>query len=193
MPYADPFFDKINAVGGITIALLSYVFGEHWSLFFAFLCLNVGDWVTGWMKSYISHKESSVKGIAGILKKLGYWILICVAFGSSVIFIKIGIILGIDLRMTTLLGWFVLASLIVNETRSILENLVECGYTIPKFLVKGLEIADKMINSDGFIDIDETDETPDLYHLTVTTPIEEVKGKDELRIKINPSKDWRDT
>ena len=43
---------------------------------------------------------------------------------------------------------------LVNEIRSICENLVEMGVDVPKILIKGLEVADKAINKDGE-DIDE--------------------------------------
>ena len=92
-------------------------------------------------------KENSVKGWQGVLKKLGYWIMIMVAFGASAVFIEIGKAIGVNLGITTLLGWFVLASLIINEIRSILENFVEAGYNVPTILVKGLEVADKVVNS----------------------------------------------
>ena len=57
--------------------------------------------------------------------------------------------LGIDFHVTTLLGWFVLASLCINEVRSIIENLVQCGYSVPSVLTKGLEVADKIVNEDN--------------------------------------------
>lgn len=135
-----------NAVAGSVVAVLSYLLGPHWILFALFLGLNVADWLTGWMKSRIAHKESSSAGWKGVLKKLGYWIMIVVAFGASTAFIEIGVTIGIDLGITTLLGWFVLASLLVNEIRSILENFVEMGYKVPRILVNGLEVADKKIN-----------------------------------------------
>ena len=128
--------------------MLSYILGEHWFLFVAFLGLNVADWITGWMKSRINKKENSMAGWKGILKKLGYWLMIMVAFGSSAVFVEIGNAIGIDLGITTLLGWFVLASLLVNEIRSICENFVEAGYNVPTILIKGLEVADKVVNQD---------------------------------------------
>ena len=147
MNYAAPIIDGYNAIVGAVVAVLSYVLGEHWILFVAFLLLNVGDWITGWMKSRMAGKENSVKGWQGALKKLGYWIMIMVAFGASAVFIEIGKAIHINLGVTTLLGWFVLASLIINEIRSILENFVEAGYNVPTILVKGLEVADKVVNS----------------------------------------------
>ncbi len=142
------YMDTYNAITGAIIAFLTFIFGEHWILFALFLFFNVVDFITGWMKSRLNKKENSAKGLTGVLKKLGYWIMIMISFSASVLFIEIGNTLGIDLGITTLLGWFVLASLAINELRSIVENLVEAGYNIPNVLTKGLEVADKMINKE---------------------------------------------
>ena len=149
MNYAEEIIDGYNAIAGAIVAVLSYILGEHWILFAAFLLLNVADWITGWMKSKMANKENSVRGWKGVLKKLGYWRMIMVAFGASAIFIEIGKAIGVDLGITTLLGWFVLASLLINEIRSILENFVEAGFNVPIILIKGLEVADKVVNKDG--------------------------------------------
>lgn len=148
MNYAEPIIDGYNAIVGTVIAVLSFVLGEHWILFVAFLLLNIADWITGWMKSRIAGKENSQAGWKGVLKKLGYWLMIMVAFGASAVFIEIGRAIGIDLGITTLLGWFVLASLLINEIRSIVENFVEAGFNVPRILITGLEVADKVVNKD---------------------------------------------
>lgn len=142
------YMDTYNAIVGGIVAVLSFVFGEHWILFAIFLLFNIADWLTGWMKSRMAGKENSMKGWQGVLKKLGYWLMILVAFAASAVFIEIGNTLGMDLGITTLLGYFVLASLLVNELRSILENFVEAGYNVPTVLVKGLEVADKVVNQE---------------------------------------------
>lgn len=147
MDFATPFIDKFNAIVGGVVAIVSYILGEHWLLFAAFLALNIADWVTGWMKSRMTGKENSTKGWKGVLKKLGYWIMIAVAFGMGAVFIHIGDTLHLDLQVTSLLGWFVLASLLINEIRSILENFVEAGYKVPDILVKGLAVAEKVVGS----------------------------------------------
>lgn len=145
--------NKINLiVGGIT-AVLSYIFGKHWILFLFFLLLNFGDYLTRWIAARLTKTENSKAGWIGILKKLGYWVMIALGFGMSSIFIEIGNTIGINLEITTFIGWFVLATLIVNEIRSILENLVEGGYKIPPVLIKGLEVANKAI--DGRIKIED--------------------------------------
>ena len=148
MKYANAIIDSYNAAVGAIVAVSSYILGEHWILFVAFLLLNVADWLTGWMKSRMAGKENSVRGWKGVLKKLGYWLMIMVAFGASAVFIEIGVVIGIDLGITTLLGWFVLASLLINEIRSILENFVEAGFNVPNILIKGLEVADKVVNKE---------------------------------------------
>lgn len=75
--------------------------------------------------------------------------MIVVAFGASTAFIEIGNTIGIDLKITTLLGWFVLVSLLVNEIRSIIENFVEAGFDVPVILTKGFEVADEAINQEN--------------------------------------------
>ena len=43
------------------------------------------------------------------------------------------------------IGWFTLACYMVNELRSLIENLVEIGVNVPAVLVKGLDITEKLI------------------------------------------------
>ena len=54
--------DSYNAIVGSIVAVLSFVFGEHWILFAIFLLFNVADWITGWMKSRINNVENSSAG-----------------------------------------------------------------------------------------------------------------------------------
>lgn len=140
--------DTYNAILGAAVAVLSYILGEHWFLFVLFLLLNVIDWGTGWMKSRINNVENSKAGLKGVLKKLGYWLMIMVAFGASAAFVEIGKTIGVDLGITTLLGWFVLASLLVNEIRSVCENFTEMGIKVPRILTEGLEVANKVVNQE---------------------------------------------
>lgn len=136
-----------NVIAGGAVTLLTAILGPHWYLFAAFLLLNVFDWLTGWYKARKLKRESSSVGLAGIVKKLGYWVIIAVAFLMAGIFVLMGSdLLHINLSFLYLLGWFTLACLLVNEIRSILENLVECGYNVPKALIKGLAVTEKMLN-----------------------------------------------
>ena len=140
------FLDRYNALIGAVVAVLSAVLGVYWYLFAGYLALNVLDWLTGWYRSAKLHTESSKVGLRGILKKLGYWVIIIVAFMLPQLFVQFAHdAFGVDLSLLVSVGWLTLAMLIVNEIRSILENLVETGYNVPEVLVKGLAITEKMM------------------------------------------------
>ena len=142
----DKIINKANFLWGALVTMLSAIFGQFWYLFAAFLALNVVDYITGVTKSKITCKENSNKGWKGIAKKVGYWVVIAISFFMAVCFVDIGIKLGIDLGFLELVGWFTLATFIINEIRSILENLVIIGVDIPPFLIKGLEVASGLLD-----------------------------------------------
>ena len=157
MTNTNVFVDKYNLFMGMIVAFLTAVFGVYWYIFAAFLLLNVIDWLTGWYKARKKKEESSAVGAAGAIKKLGYWAVVLVAFIISGCFVSVGNdLLGINLSFLNLIGWWVLAMLIINEARSILENLVELGYKVPEVLIKGLAITEKLIEAG--IDILDTDD-----------------------------------
>ncbi len=140
------FADKYNAAAGAAVAIFTAIFGTYWYVFAAFLLLNVIDWITGWIKANKKKEESSTVGAIGVFKKLGYWAVVLVAFIISGVFVQFGNdMLGVDLSFLHLIGWWVLAMLIVNEARSILENLVELGYDVPEILIRGLAVTEKLI------------------------------------------------
>lgn len=144
-----PFTDTYNLATGMIVSIMTALFGIYWYIFAAYLLFNIMDWLTGWYRSRRKKTESSSEGLRGIIKKLGYWIIIAVAFLMSNIFVQLGNdILGINLDFLMMIGWFTLACLMVNEVRSILENLVECGYHVPSVLINGLDVADQMINQE---------------------------------------------
>lgn len=150
----DKIINKINLIGGAAVTLLSAVLGEYWYLFAAFAVLNVLDYITGIMKSRYTHTENSNKGLKGIMKKLGYWIVIGIAFFVAVAFRDVGAKIGVDFGFAVFIGWFTLCTFIINEIRSILENLVLIGVEVPRWLVSGLEVAHNKINdiADGMPD-----------------------------------------
>ena len=141
-------FDKINMLYGAIAAVGVAIFGKYWFLFLGFLILNVVDYVTGFVKAkYYKKNESSAVGAKGIWKKVSYWIVIGLAFFISNCFVYMGEIIGVNLEFVLLFGWFTLATYLVNEIRSILENLVEMNIKVPQFLIAGLEITQKLIDA----------------------------------------------
>ena len=124
-------------------------FGECYGvyLFGIYLLLNILDWLTGWYKARVKKETSSKAGLKGIVKKVGYWVILLIAFLIPYMFRRLGKdLLDIDLSYLSAMGWFTLANLLVHEIRSILENLIACGYRVPDVLKRGLEITEKVIN-----------------------------------------------
>lgn len=116
-------------------------------LFGIYLLLNVLDWLTGWYKARVKKEASSKAGLNGIIKKVGYWIILLIAFLIPYMFQRLGKdLLDMDLGYLSALGWFTLANLLINEIRSILENLIACGYQVAEILKRGLEITEKMLD-----------------------------------------------
>lgn len=141
-------FDKVNMIYGATAAIGVAILGKYWFLFAGFLILNVIDYVTGYCKAKFYNKnESSAIGAKGIFKKVWYWVVIGLAFFISTCFSYMGETIGINLSFVQLFGWFTLATYMINEIRSILENLVEMNVKVPQFLITGLEITQKLIDS----------------------------------------------
>lgn len=140
-------FNKISATLSIISTALTSFFGIEWILFLGYLILNILDYVTGTIKSKVTHTESSNKGLLGIVKKVCYWILILIAFLISFLLMQIGLKLNINLEFVMLFGWFTLACLIINESRSIIENLVEIGIDVPEILTKGLNVYESVLKS----------------------------------------------
>jgi len=131
-------YNRITNIISIFGATLTSILGAEWILFAGYLILNILDYITGTIKSKITKKESSNKGLIGIIKKICYWILIAISFLISYLLVHLGNKININLEFIMLFGWFTLTCLIINETRSILENLVEVGIKVPSFLSKGL-------------------------------------------------------
>lgn len=151
--------DSYNLCVGAVVSVLTAIFGIYWYVFVAYLCLNVFDWLSGWAKARKQGVESSAAGIHGIVKKTGYWVIIAIGFLIPNIFVGLGHDLwNVDLSVLNLLGWFTLCSLLINEIRSILENLVEMDYDVPNVLIKGLAVAQKVVDMGDDMLGDDTNE-----------------------------------
>lgn len=139
--------NKTNVMSGAVVTLASYMLGPYWFLFGIFLMLNVIDYTTGYIKAKFYKKNtSSAVGAKGIAKKVMYWLIILMAFLISVAFKQIGSMFGMDLGFVVFLGYLTLATYIVNETRSIIENAYEMNMKVPEWLIKGLDIVESKID-----------------------------------------------
>lgn len=141
------FIDKCNAVVGMLVTALTAILGTYWYVFVSYLALNVVDWVTGTWNARKKGESSSESGREGAKRKVGNWVIIGVAFLTADVLVKLaGDMLGLNVSFLIGIGWLVTCMLWINEVRSILENLVEMGYNVPEFLIKGLEVANKLVN-----------------------------------------------
>lgn len=140
-------FNRITSIISAIGTTLTSIFGSEWILFAGYLILNIADYITGTIKSKVNKQENSKKGLVGILKKICYWVLIVISFLISYLLVKLGIQININLEFIWAFGWFTLTCLIINESRSIIENFIEMKIYVPEFLKKGLEIYDNIINN----------------------------------------------
>jgi toxin secretion/phage lysis holin len=135
-------------IESIILAILIKVFGKYWYIFISYMIFNILDWMTGSLKAIKIKNLSSYMGIKGLMKKLGYWIVIWIAFSFSSMFVIIGKeILNINLTIMYSLGWFTFALLIVNEIISILENLVALNIKVPEILIRSLKVTDNILDN----------------------------------------------
>lgn len=141
------FLNRANVIGGAIVTALAAAFGQYWFLFLGLLLANIVDWITGWAKSSMKGESCSRVGAMGAMKKIGYWVVIGTAFFIGFAFEAMGESIGINLVFMDFVGWFTLANYLVNEIRSVLENLVEIGVPVPDFLVKGLKVAAEKIKA----------------------------------------------
>lgn len=94
------------------------------------------DYMSGMLRAWAQEQLSSRIGVKGIVKKLCYLLLICVA-GVVDWLIYSGLRkVGISLDFGFCFGLMVTIWLIVNELISILENLAALEVPMPSFLTK---------------------------------------------------------
>lgn len=140
--------DWYNLIVGTLIAILSNIFGPYWQIFMFYLLFNVLDYLTRWIAAHRTKTEESAKAETGIYKKVSLWVLIMVAFSAGYILtILVNDIFGGNINLLYI-GWVVLGMLMINEIRSICENLIDAGVAVPKIISKGLKVAESVINSE---------------------------------------------
>jgi toxin secretion/phage lysis holin len=93
------------------------------------------DYMSGMLKAWGRDELSSRVGLRGIVKKLSYLLLVCVA-GAVDWLVWSGLAkVGIRLDFGFCFGLIVIVWLIINELISILENLEALEVPMPRFLV----------------------------------------------------------
>lgn len=116
-------------------------------IFCSLFILNILDCLTGWYKAKVLKRENSKSGYKGIINKISIWILVLISFIVSFCLKQIKIIIPIDVGVSIYLGWLTLILLIINEARSIVENLIESNVKVPKWLSSSLEVYQNSVES----------------------------------------------
>lgn len=94
------------------------------------------DYISGMAKAYYKAELSSKTGIKGIVKKVCYLLVVCVAATIDWLLSSGLKKIGITIDINYLFGVIVSIWLIINELISILENLAVVGVPLPGFLTK---------------------------------------------------------
>lgn len=100
------------------------------------IVVMITDYASGMIKAWINAELSSKTGIKGIVKKVCYLLVVCVAAVVDWLLASGLAKIGINVEINYLFGVIVSIWLIINELISILENLATIGVPLPKFLVK---------------------------------------------------------
>ena len=128
--------DKVKAA---FIAAFSAIFGWLGILAVPVLILaglNVTDYITGIVASKRRNEQvTSDKGLWGIVKKVGMWILVVIGWAMDVLINYAGQYVGLTIKLPFVVATIVAVWLICNEIISILENLLDIGVAIPPFLL----------------------------------------------------------
>lgn len=97
------------------------------------------DYITGMVKAWMTASLSSEVGFKGIVKKMGYLLVVCVGMGIDWLVYTTVTTAGVEMRALLLFGMLACIWLIINELISILENLTIIGVPVPSFLFKIIE------------------------------------------------------
>lgn len=93
------------------------------------------DYGTGMAKAWNAGELCSRIGILGILKKLGYLVIVLAAMGVDYL-LRYGMAqVGVHIQVDFMLATIAAVWLIINELISILENVAALGVPVPGFLL----------------------------------------------------------
>lgn len=100
------------------------------------LVAMVLDYITGMSAAWVAGELSSRIGIRGIVKKLGYLVIIAVGMIADWAIQTGGQYIGFQVKMQGFFALLIIIWLLVNELLSILENLGKLGVPYPEWFVK---------------------------------------------------------
>lgn len=117
-----------GTISSVLFSVFSYLFGGIDSSFFVLVIVMIFDYLTGICKAIYFKTVNSRIGIKGIIKKVGYFLIV-----------SLSALLDEILDSNTMIRTFVIFFFIANEGISILENWGSMGLPLPKKLMEFFE------------------------------------------------------
>ena len=118
----------INFITGTLFTGITYFLGGWDMALEILLCMIVLDYLTGVFKAIFNKKLNSEVGIKGVIKKVGYLIIVAVA-------VMLDRIIGDTGAIRNIVIFFFVA----NEGISLVENWVAMGLPMPQVIIDTLE------------------------------------------------------
>lgn len=132
--------NKVNTVKGILASImgvLNSIFGILAIPMVLLVVCNLIDYATGILASKFRGQEiSSYKGMKGITKKIGMWLLVLVGAIMDKLIVYSVAQLGLGFPIEFMIAAVVAIWIICNEIISILENLKDMEVPLPDFLLE---------------------------------------------------------
>lgn len=135
----------LAAVGTI----ITYMANAFTPLIFILVVFMVSDYITGVIAAHMNEGISSGEAYKGAIKKFSYAFMVLMAFCFDFVIHQLTTDLGINFNYPAVFGVLSICWLISTDGISILENLLEIGVDVPKFLISGLKIFKGKVEKTG--------------------------------------------
>lgn len=157
-------------------ATLTHLTGAHQILFMVLFAVNVIDLATGVAKALVTRSYTTKKFLSGVGAKVLRWVVVLLAALVHIVFINVGDIINVDLKITKVLVWYVLSALIFHDVRSALGNISAMGVSVPKGLNEA--VSDELYT----LDLDE-------LSTALNVPVDKLMRGGTLRLKVTTKAD----
>lgn len=139
--------EAAKAALAVALGAVSAWMGHVAPLVLCVACALVLDYITGMLAAAKEGDLSSSKGAKGIYKKLAFLCMLGLGFFLDYaipFFAERG--LSREMNFQLPFGLIIAAWIVLNESVSVLENLLRCGVRVPAFLVKTLKLASESLD-----------------------------------------------
>lgn len=100
------------------------------------LAVMIVDYITGMVKAWYNSELCSRIGLKGIIKKVGYLVIVGVGMVVDYLIREALHSVGVAVTVEYTVALIVIIWFIINELISILENVAAIGAPVPEFILK---------------------------------------------------------